>query len=239
LTAELEHFWDRHLTIPAGGGNWGANKKRPLFDAVKANLQPYFRRSDDPVALRAMQTATQFETELQMAVTEHSLFELKQGFTRLDESKAFDDGAFEAILCTASAMANHSKEAKGYIFVGVADRPEHAERVAEVYGIAPCEAGDFLITGTQHELTALGRTRDAQMQWLAQRIRNSKLEPGFASQLAGSLTAFEYKGYLIWSLHPEASDNPTSWDGKFHVREGNSTRELAGAEVTALMRRFI
>jgi len=241
LTKELQHFWDRHLTIPAGGGNWGANKKRPLFDAVKANLRPYFKPSKDPKALRAQQTATEFEIELQMALTEHALFELKQGFTRLDGSNEFDDEAFEKVMRTASAMANHGVGAHGFIFFGVADRDEHAARVSEVYQITPLtvEDSNFQVTGTQHELTALGRSRDAQMQWLANRIRNSKLETGFASKLAGTLTLFEYKGYLIWSLRPEAAATPTSWDGRFHVREGNSTRELQGAEVTDLMRRFL
>lgn len=239
LTAELNHFWDRHLTIPAGGGTWGANKKRPLFDAVKANLRTFFKVSDDPVAQRARQTATEFEIQLQMALTEHALFELKQGFTRLDQSKAFDDDAFEALLRTASAMANHARGAEGFIFIGVADRPEHAARVSEIYGVTPITHGDFIVTGTQHELTALGRNRDQQMQWLVQRMRESKLESSFASHLASSLTMFEYKGYLIWSLRPQAGSAPASWDGKFHVREGNSTKELHGSEVTDLMRRLL
>lgn len=239
LTGHFEHFWDRDLNVPAGGGNWGANRKRPLFESVKAHLRPYFKSSDDPIAMRARQTATEFEIELQMALTEHALFELKQGFTRLDESKAFDDEAFESVLRTASAMANHAKDARGYIFFGVADRPAHAARVAELYGVAATAAGEYQVTGTQHELVALNRTRDAHMQWLAQRIRASKLEPSFASQLAGTLTLFEYKGYLVWSLQPTAGAAPTSWDGKFHVREGNSTRELHGQEVTDLMRRFL
>jgi hypothetical protein len=239
LTVALQHFWDRDLTIPAGGGNWGANRKRPLLDSVKANLRPFFKTSDDPVAQRSQQTATEFEIQLQMALTEHALFELKQGFTRLDASKSFDDDAFEAVLCTASAMANHSKNAEGYIFFGVADRPAHAVRIAEIYGIKPLDVNGFKVTGTQHELTALARNRDAQMQWLVQRIRSSKLESAFATQLAGTLTLFEYKGYLLWSLHPQAGADPTSWDGKFHARQGNSTHELQGVEVTNLMRRFI
>lgn len=239
LSKKLEHFWDRDLTIPAGGGNWGFNRKRPLFDSIKAILKPFFKPSDDPVALRSQQTATEFEIQMQMALTEHSLFELKQGFTRLDEAKAFDEDAFESVLRTASAMANHGLDAEGFIFFGVADRPEHAERIADLYSITPLEVGEFLVTGTEHELTALGRNRDKQMQWLAQRIRKSKLDPAFASQLAGSLSVFDYKGYAIWSLRPKANAAPVSWDGKFHAREGNSTNELQGAAVTELMRRFL
>jgi len=239
LTASLEHFWDRDLTIPAGGGNWGANRKRPLLDSVKAHLRPFFVASSDPVTRRARQTATEFEVELQMALTEHALFELKQGFTRLDETRAFDDDAFEAVMRTASAMANHEKDAEGFIFFGVADRPEHADRVASIHGVSPLIVNEFYVTGTQHELTVLGRSRDAHMQWLSQRIRESKLESAFASKLASTLTLFDYKGYLVWSLRPKAGSAPAAWDGRFHVREGNSTKELQGSEVTELMRRFL
>ena len=174
-----------------------------------------------------------------MALTESSLFELKQGFSRLDGSGDFDDDAFEKVLRTASAMANHAKDAQGFIFFGVADRPEHANRIAELYGIKPLESSGFLVTGTEHELAKFDRNRDQHMQWLAQRIRESKLEASFASHLAGTLTVFEYKGYTIWSLHPHAQPSPTSWDGTFHVREGNSTKALQGSEITELMRRLL
>lgn len=238
LTRELRNFWDRDLNIPAGGGNWGANRKRPLIDAVKTTLQPYFVMSDDPILVRSRETATHFEIEMQMAITEHSLFELKQGFTKLDGSREFDEGAFERVLKTASAMANHQRGAKGFIFFGVADRPEHARRIEEMYGVQAFEVGDFEVVGTQHELTALGVNRDQHMQRLVNKIRSSKLEAPFAAELARSLTVFDYRGYLIWSLRPCGGDSPTSWDGRFFVREGNSTIELRGQEVVGLIRRF-
>jgi hypothetical protein len=239
LTKKLEHFWDGDLNIPAGGGNWGANRKRPLFESVKAILRPFFKASDDPISVRAKATATEFEVELQMAVTEHALFELKQGFTRLDDTRAFDDNAFESVLCTAAAMANHGPGTEGFIIFGVADRDEHADRVAQIYGVQPLAVSDFKITGTQHELTALKRNRDEHMRWLVQRIKGSKLEDTFASHLAGTLTLFDYRGYLIWTLHPKAMSTPTSWDGKFFVREGNSTVEVTGPAVIELSRRYM
>ena len=239
LTGTMRHFWDRDLTIPGGGGNWGANRKRPLLDAIKANLRVHFKRSDDPVAVRTQETATEFEVHLRMALTEGALFELKQGFTRLDGEGNFDQGAFDAVLRTASAMANHSRGAKGYIFFGVADKRRDADRIAELHGIDPLESGDFIVTGTRHELQAMGSSRDEHMRFLTQKIRSSKLESDFASRLASSLTLFEYRGHLIWSLAPEAGESPTSWDGEFHVREGNSTIKIGGPAVMNLMRQFM
>lgn len=240
FTAALEHFWDRDLTIPGGGGNWGANRKRPLFDSVKAMLIKFFRKIDNPAAVRARETATEFEIQLQMALTEESLFELKQGFVNLDGNGEFDDKSFEKIMRTASAMANLGKDAHGYIFFGVADTRGDLDRVVSIYGVDPLEVNGFHVVGTDHELGVLGRSRDEHMQWLVQRIRNSKLEESFASQLSASLSLFDYKGYSIWALRPEATGNgPVSWDGKFYVREGNSTNQLQGSQVTDLMRRLL
>ncbi|WP_423446766.1 DUF262 domain-containing protein [Kocuria sp. KSNUG] len=238
LTRELEGFWDRDLTVPAGGGNWGANRKRPLFDSIKAVLQQYFAQSNDPIAQRTRQSATEFEIQMQMALTEHSLFELKQGFTRLDESKIFDEDAFEAVLRTASAMANHSTDAEGFIFFGVADRPQHAKRIVSLYKINPLEVGEFIVTGTEHELAALGWNRDQHMQWLVQRIKKSKLDGAFASQLASTLSVFDYMGYAIWALRPKSMSLPVSWDGNFYIRQGNSTHQLKGTEILELVARF-
>lgn len=238
LTATMKNFWDRDLQIPSGGGNWGSNRKRPLFDAVKAHLRGFFKASSHPLAVRVRETATDFEVQLQMALTEEALFELKQGFTRLDPSKAFDDDAFESVLRTASAMANQGPGSEGFIIFGVADRDAHAERIHQIYGVDPLEVGEYKVTGTQHELSALGNNRDQHMRWLVQRIKSSKLEPAFASHLAGTLTLFDYKGYLIWSLRPKAQAAPTTWDDRFFVREGNSTEEVKGAGVLALAKRY-
>lgn len=239
LNAELNHFWDRDLTIPGGGGTWGVNRKRPLFDSIKVHLRPHFKDRNDPLSLRIRDTETQLEIELQMALTEKSLFELKQGFTRLDESLAFDEKSFDKVLRTASAMANHHPDSKGRIFFGIADVEADAKRIRTLHKIDYTKAGEFYVTGTRHELKALGRTVDEKLRWLIDRIRGSKLESDFSNRLASSLTPIEYKGFLIWSLEAEAGTQPTSWDGKFYVRQGNSTEEVTGPETVNLMKRFL
>lgn len=239
LNSELHHFWDRDITIPGGGGNWGANRKRPLFDSVKAHFRPFFASRNDPLAKRIRETATEFEVQLQMAITERNLFELKQGFLRLEQGGSFDDDAFEKMLRTASAMANSGPDACGHIFIGVADVEKDAMRVAEVHGVEPLEVGNFFVTGTRHEITRIGRSADQHLRWVVERIKNSKLDSRFATELAGSVNVFEYKGYLIWSLEPRGGSEPVSWNDSFFAREGNSTLEVRGAQLTSLMRRFV
>ncbi|WP_280487748.1 DUF262 domain-containing protein [Nocardia farcinica] len=239
LNAELKNIWDRNLAIPGGGGSWGVNRKRPLFDSVKAHLRPHFKDRNDPLSLRIRDTETQLEIELQMALTEKSLFELKQGFTRLEPHAVFDDNSFGKVLRTASAMANRGPNSKGRIFFGVADVEADAERVRSLHNIAYMKVGSFYVTGTMHELKALGRSVDEQLRWLIDKIKSSKLEQDFATRLAASLVPLEYKGFLIWSLEVEAGLQPTSWDGVFYDRQGNSTVEVSGPATVDLMRRFL
>lgn len=239
LTTTLKGFWDRELSIPGGGGSWGANRKRPLFDAIEALLKPSFKKRNDAVSLRRRESATQFEIELQMALTESSLFELKQGFLTVDENPRLDDGSLEKILRTASAMANAGPATRGYIFIGVADTEEDAQRIESLRSISALPMGSFFITGTNHELDILGRSIDDHLRWLTDRIRHSKLDSKFAESLASSLVVFEYQGFVIWSLAPKSEALPVSWDGKFYARSGNSTVLLEGNSVTDLVVRFM
>lgn len=239
LTTTLKGFWDRELSIPGGGGSWGANRKRPLFDAIEALLKGSFKKRNDLVTRRRRESSTQFEIELQMALTESALFELKQGFLTVDDNPRLDDGSLDKILRTASAMANTAPSARGYIFIGVADTIEDAQRIEEFRSISSLPVGSFFITGTNHELSILGRSVDEHLRWLTDRIRNSKLDTQFAQSLAASLVVFEYHGYIIWSLAPRAEALPVSWDGRFYTRSGNSTLLLEGNGVTDLVVRFM
>jgi hypothetical protein len=217
LARALKGFWDKDLSVP-GGGNWGSTRKSDLVEAVKASLRRVFEPTTDEHALRLQEQALQFESTLRMALTEDALFELKQGFCQVNDSSRFDDGSFEKILKIASAMANVHAKAKGVIFSHKIDK--------------------FCVTGTQHELDALGRSVDEQFRWLVDRIKSSKLEPSFASSLAGTLEPFRYRDYLLWKLEPEAGKAPVTHDGRFYVRSGPSTDEVTGAGIIDLVRRF-
>lgn len=238
LTKQFKGFWDKDLSVPAGGGVWGANRKRPLFDAVKSQLGPQFRPVEDKSKRQVSEVASQFEATLQMALTEASLFELKQGFCSLDAPYSFNETAFEKALRTSSAMANEGPGKVGRIFFGVADDQEDANRVKAEHELDPLLVGKFFVTGTAHELGILNRSIDEMLRWLVQRIINSKLNRAFATELATTLVPFEYRGKVVWSLQPSAMAQPVEWDNDFYRRVGNSTEKLEGQAILSLAKRF-
>ncbi|MFC8615541.1 ATP-binding protein [Micromonospora purpureochromogenes] len=238
LSQALKNFWDKDLSIP-GGGNWGSERKSALINAVKGYLQPYFEPVTDQHRVQLQEQALRFESTLRMALTEESLFELKQGFCKLDDPKNFDADSFDKILKISSAMANTRPGAKGVIFIGVADDRADAEAVKRFTGVEHRRLDRFYVTGTQHEIDAMGRSIDEHFRWLVDRIKNSKLETAFANRLAASLIPFRYKDYLLWKMEPEAAGSPVTYDGKFFVRRGPNTDQVSDpTAVIELVRRF-
>ncbi|MFE2687032.1 GmrSD restriction endonuclease domain-containing protein [Streptomyces mirabilis] len=234
----LSGFWDGDLRIPSGGGDWGSERKNQLLEMVKAKLRPAFKPKVDAKNSQLREHSVRFEAALSMALTEESLFELKQGFCRINHSDTFDDSSFTKILRTASAMANHGPGTKGVIFIGVADDSSDAAAVERFAGIKSLVFDGFFITGTQHELSALGKSPDELWRELIQKIKSSQLDVDFAESLARTLVPFRYKGYLIWRLEPASIGRPVTYDNRFFERVGPQTVEVVGQSIINLATRF-
>ena len=136
-------------------------------------------------------------------------------------------------------MANSKPDARGVIFIGVADDKDDAESIERLRKIKAHEISGFYVTGTQHELNALSRSPDEHFRWLIDRIKSSTLEPLFADRLASSLTPFRYNDYLLWKLEPTAGSQPVAFGGKFYQRQGPRTVEVSDPnQIIELVRRF-
>jgi hypothetical protein len=234
----LQGFWDADLRVPSGGGDWGAERKTNLIRAIKAQLFPVFPESDSKADREVQENLVRFEATLRMALTEEALFELKQGFCSLANSHGFDETSFLKIMRTASAMANTSSQAKGYIFIGVADDEQDAKSVERFTSVTPLALDGFYVTGTQHELDSLGKSVDEMWRDLLTKIQNSKLDPAFSQELAQSLRPLRYRGFLVWMLEPKSIGKPVTYDGKFFHRVGPRTVELTGNSIIDLARKF-
>ncbi|WP_406282783.1 DUF262 domain-containing protein [Embleya sp. NBC_00896] len=233
----IDGFWDTDLRVPSGGGDWGAERKSELIQMAKTRLQKEFKPSVEGGS-QVREHSVRFEAALAMALTEDSLFELKQGFCRVNDSASFDDQSFAKIMRTASAMANHGPAARGVIFVGVADDEADALALERFAGIKAHERDGFFVTGTQHELSAMKKSVDEMWRDLAQRIKSSDLDATFASHLARSLVPFRYNGFLIWRIEPTSMGSPVTYKNEFFERVGPQTNAVIGQGIIALAKRF-
>ncbi|MEV4843947.1 DUF262 domain-containing protein [Micromonospora matsumotoense] len=227
----LKGFWNKELSIPTGGSAWGKEQKEKLYPQVQKKLRKAFFRPQPQRTISQLNSRKYIENILQGPIAEDPLIELKQGFCMLSDPPREDSELFEDILKTAVAMANHGRSSEGIVLIGIADKPEDAQRIKKLFGTDPIQIlGRHLLTGTAAQLDFLGYSIDAWWRRWQEKIISSKVSSEFAHNLAKSFNPVYCDGLLLWELRPKSIDKPITYNGRFFVRVGPSTKELTADE---------
>ncbi|MFD6750910.1 hypothetical protein, partial [Streptomyces anthocyanicus] len=67
------------------------------------------------------------------------------------------------------------------------------------------------------------------------KIQGSKLSTDFANSLAHAFKPVYCDGMLLWEMRPKSVGKPISYDGRFFVRIGSSTQEMAADDFLSHM----
>lgn len=231
----LDNLWGRGLSIPTGGSAWGKEKKKDLYPNVKKKLKKAFYKPEPKSVTVQLNSRMYVESLLQGPIAEEPLIELKQGFCTLSDPPTEDPDLFEQVLRTAVGMANESKTAEGLILIGVADKPSAAVRLEKIFGTKPLTVQNQLIVGTHEQIEHLGFDMDLWWRRWQSKIDSSNLSQEFANSLARSFKPVYCDGKLLWEMRPKSIGKPISYDGRFFVRMGSSTKELEADEFLSLM----
>jgi hypothetical protein len=174
-----------NIDIPRGG-NWSSSNKTKNIKAVKGMIRDCFKPSqrEDPAIDSWL---TEFETLLTQSKTEQTLYDFKQGFTKLDGKCEFEQDNFDKIIKTLTAMANHSPNSTGYVCVGVADNDNAAKRVETIYSTQCVEYKGFKITGIDHEATRLQGSVDKFFGWLKQKVESQPIEQSIKNNIGRNI----------------------------------------------------
>jgi hypothetical protein len=220
------------------GGNWSSANKKTNIAAVSGIIRDCFkpRSQDDPATDNWL---TEFETLLSQSKTEQSLYDFKQGFTRLDGKKEFDMASFNKMIKTLTAMANNSPGSTGYVCVGVADNERDAQRVVDIYGIKPAEYKGFKITGVYHEAENLQGDLDKFQRWLMQQLQLQPIEQAVKDRIGQNMRLVSYYDKDILLMRLKADRDPIAYEGKFYQRIGSNIDEISVSGYSELFRRFI
>jgi len=217
----------QYIKIPVGG-NWSAISKTNNISAVKGIIRNTFkvREKIDPATDSWL---TEFETLLTQSKIEQTLYDFKQGFTKLDGRGDFDQDSFDKIIKTLTAMANHSPKAKGYVCVGVADTESTAKRVENSYSIHSREYRNFWITGIEHESVRLQGNLDNFFRWLIQQVQSQPIEQSVKDRIGKSIRLINYyhKDVVIFSI--QGGSSPVMYDNRFYQRIGANVEEVKPA----------
>jgi len=219
------------------GGNWSSVNKANNIKAVKGIIRDCFKtreRNDPAVDI----WLTEFETLLTQSRTEQTLYDFKQGFTKLDGRGEFDQDNFDKVIKTLTAMANHSPHSTGYVCIGVADNDGDARRVETIYNVQILEYKGFKITGVEHEATRLEGNIDKFFRWLIQRVQSQPVEQAVKDNIGSSIRMVNYYGKDVVLFSLSAGKDPTAYDGKYYQRIGANVQEIKFSEFPNLFRRF-
>ncbi|MEV7783279.1 DUF262 domain-containing protein [Kitasatospora sp. NPDC088351] len=229
----LDNFWGRDLSIPTGGSAWGKDKKAALYPKVKRRLKKAFFKPEPKSATTQLNSRYLIESYLQGPINEDPLVELKQGFCTLSNPPVEDRSLFDEVMHTAVAMANWSRDAAGFILIGVADKPSAAKRVHAIFGTSSITVNGQEVLGTEEQISLLGHDIDSWWRRWQSKIQSSPMDQEFSTDLARSFSPILCDGKVLWIMKPRSLGKPISYNGRFFVRIGSSTKEMAADEFLA------
>jgi hypothetical protein len=227
----------KDISIPEGS-RWGGEDRHTTIQAIAGTYREAFEpaKGSDPARVHWI---TKIETLLSQSLTEQSLYDFKQGFLRLDDTKAFDEQSFEKILKTCAAISNNRRGCKGYVLVGIAENKETADRVADLYGVGAYRYLNFFIVGCHHNGEMLGRKPDQAFQWIVDKVTKSSLSSPLKEYVARHLKPVRYYDRTVYVFEVEGQEDPSHYNGAYYDRRGNQLHEVSGADLAPFMRRYL
>lgn len=156
--------------ISVGQKQTKAEDRVTNVNLVKGLIRDKFVKSDQRAFTHGPGMILDFENAITRSKTESSRYEFKQGFLRLDEKRSMDEDIMRNIIETICAIANVGPDADGYLYVGIADGTEDADRIREMDNIEPREVNNVYVVGVEREALILGKSLDSYQRMLQDEV---------------------------------------------------------------------
>lgn len=201
-------------------------------------IQRYFIKKDPPMLRHGAGLALDMENALRRSKIETSRYECKQGFVDLSDTRKYDNTLPEKILKTICAIANVGPDSDGYIFIGVADKKEDAERIKALDGIEYLTVGNRYVVGIDREMPLLSINHEQYVEKIVGFIRNSDLSVTLKNQVLSQIDYVAYKGLSVVRIRIPRQKEVSFVDEKAFVRENSSTIEATGKKLLSVNQLF-
>lgn len=226
----------RNIVIQEGG-RWGADNRATAVNTVIGMIQQYFELDKNPDPAK-VHWVTKLQNLLTNSKTEQSAYDFKQGLLELADKPKFDEDSFDKILETCAAISNIHKGHKGYVIVGVSDKPATAARVDDLFGVKPILFGGFQVIGIEHEAKYLNKTLDQLFQLITERVKNSELSEPLKSYINSHLKCVSYFDKTVFVFEVQGQEQPSLYRKKYFERNGTQVVEVEPENYPALFSRF-
>jgi uncharacterized protein with ParB-like and HNH nuclease domain len=201
-------------------------------------IQKYFVKKDPPVLKHGSGLALDFENSIRRAKIESNRYECKQGFFDLSANRKLNENLFDEVIETICAIANIGPDEDGYLFIGVADKEQDAERILSLDKVEFKTINQRYIVGIDRELKLLNGNLDDYINKLMGKISKSDLTEPLKSQVLSQLDVIDYKNLTIIRLRiPKQKE--LSFVGKSSfIRENSKTIGLDGPKLISISKLF-
>ncbi|MEG3908015.1 DUF262 domain-containing protein [Microcoleus sp. w2-18bC1] len=213
--------------------------RRNNINQTKGLIQDYFAKQDSSTSGYGAELIQNFKNSLLRSRIETAKYECKQGFLDLSPtSRKLNDGLPQRLVETICGIANSDPDTDGYIFIGVADKKEDAEKIKILDAINPIEINDRYVVGIDREAKFLGKTLEDHVGILINAIKKSALTDTLKTQVLMKIDTIFYKGFSVIIINIPSQKAMSFVGKKAFFRENSSTVEAEGPKVLAVSERF-
>jgi hypothetical protein len=207
--------------------------------AIVHNLiKKHFAPATQPAFRHGPGLSLDFANAVRRSKIETVRYEFKQGVLALDADRTWNSALVPRLVETVCAIANSQPGEVGYLFLGVADRKAHADRVAELDGVEPEQLNAHYVVGIDREAKLLNLDLEQYVEKIVREIRASDLSEPLRSNVLSAIDTVEYHGKHIMRITIPAQREAAFVGDKAFVRENSSTVEVAGRRLAAVIGAF-
>ena len=142
------------------------------------------------------------------------------------------------LIETICGIANSDPENDGYIFLGVADKKQDAEKIKNLDKINPIEINHRYVVGIDREAKVSGKTLEDYVGILINTIRKSDLTDPLRTQVLMKIDTIDFKGLSVIRINVPSQKQVSFVGEKAFIREDSSTVEAKGPKLVAVSQVF-
>ncbi|MBD2568144.1 GmrSD restriction endonuclease domain-containing protein [Anabaena lutea] len=213
--------------------------RKSNINQTKGLIQDFFARREPPLLGHGVELALDLENSLRRSVRETTRYECKQGLLDLSQNRKLNNDLIKRIIETICGIANLGLDGNGYIHIGVADKKEDAERIAQLDNIKPIEVNGRYVVGIDREAKIQTKNNvEHYVRILTDAIENSALTEPLKTQLLTKFDTISYKGYTVIRITVPVQADISFVGDKTFTRKDSSTVEIQGRELLAVNKLF-
>ena len=208
--------------------------RRKNIDIAIGLIQRYFVHKEPPVLSHGPGLALEFENSLRRSRIETPRYEFKQGILDLNEQRKINSNLLSRLVETTCGMANLGPNSEGYIYLGVADKKNDAERIKQLDGIDYIDISGHYVIGIERECVILKWSIEQYVDKIVGSIRSSKLSDPLRTQILTQIDIINYKSYTAIRIKIPTQSRMSFVGDTAFAREGNETIEIKGPKLIAI-----